>query len=142
DQIDPARLGPLARWLEPYSGRLTGTVNMRQLDRKESVVSGSIRLAEAEFEAAPLFQPIANRLRAVGLQGPSTLDLQFEAAGDSVTVNMLKLWSADHSLKLSGTIGLLGGVVDLSGGLDEEALLAHVTGTIESPEWQVVGSKR
>jgi hypothetical protein len=142
DQIDPAKLGLLTHWLQPYSGRLTGSLNMSQLNRKEAVVTGSIRLAQAEFEDAPLFHPIVNRLRAVGLQGPSTLDLQFEAAGENVTVNMLKVSSTEHSLNLSGSIGLLGGVVDLSGAVDEEALFAHVTGTIESPEWQVVGPKR
>jgi hypothetical protein len=142
DQIDPAKLGLLTHWLQPYSGRLTGTLNMSQLDRKEAVVTGSIRLVQAEFEDAPLFHPIVNRLRAVGLQGPSTLDLQFEAAGENVTVNMLKVSSTEHTLNLSGSIGLLGGVVDLSGAVDQEALLAHVTGTIESPEWQVVGPKR
>jgi hypothetical protein len=142
DQINPAKLGLVSHWLQPYSGRLTGTLNMHQLNRNEAVVTGSIRLAQAEFEDAPLFQPIINRLRAVGLQGPSTLDLQFESAGENVTVNTLKLWSTDHSLNLSGSIGLLGGVVDLSGAVDGEALLAHVTGTIESPEWQVVGPKR
>lgn len=142
DEIDPASLGPLTHWLQPYSGRLTGTLNLRQLNRKDSIVTGSIHLAQARFEDAPLFQPIVNRLRAVGLQEPSTLDVQFEAAGENVTINLLKLRSSDHSLNLAGSVGLLGGAVDLSGAVDEEALLLHVTGTIESPEWQVVGPKR
>jgi hypothetical protein len=142
DEIDLAKLGRLSHWLQPYSGQLTGTLTLRQLNRKDAVVAGSIHLAQTRFEDAPLFQPIASRLRAVGLQERSTLDLQFAAAGENVTIEMLKLWSAGHSLNLTGSIGLLGGLVDLSGAIDEEALPARVTGTIESPEWEVVGPKK
>jgi hypothetical protein len=142
DEIDLAKLEHTIHWLQPYSGQITGTVTTHQQNRTDAVVTGSIHLAQARFEDAPLFHPIANRLRAIGLQEPSTFDLQFAAAGESVKVETLKLWSAGHSLNLTGSIGLLGGLVDLSGATDEDALLARVTGTIESPEWQVVGPKK
>ncbi len=140
--VDLAKLGHASHWLQPYSGQVTGMLTIRQTNRKDAVVTGSIHLAQARVEDAPLFQPMANRLRAIGLQEPSTLDLRFEAAGENLTIETLKLWSAGHSLNLTGSIGLLGGLVDLSGALDEEALFARVTGTIESPEWQVVGPAR
>jgi hypothetical protein len=76
------------------------------------------------------------------LQEPFTLDLRFETAGENLTIETLKLWSAGHSLNLTGSIGLLGGLVDLSGAVDGEGPFARVTGTIESPEWQVVGPTR
>jgi hypothetical protein len=135
-------LEPAIHWLQPFSGQISGTVTIHQQNRKETAVTGSIHLVQARFEDAPLFRPIANRLRAIGLQEPSTFDLQFAAAGESVKVERLKLWSAGHSLNLTGSIGLLGGLVDLSGATDEEALLARVTGTIESPEWQFIGPKK
>jgi hypothetical protein len=106
------------------------------------MVTGSVHLAQARFEDVPLFHPIANRLRAIGIQDPSTFDLEFAAAGESIKIETLKLWSGDHSLSLSGSIGLLGGLVDLTGATDEDALLARVTGTIESPEWQIIGPKK
>ena len=81
-------------------------------------------------------------MRAIGLGEPSTVDLQFEAAGENVTVETLKLWSGGHSLSLTGSIGLLGGLIDLSGTVDEEALFARVTGTIESPDWQMGEPKK
>lgn len=140
--IDLAKLERTIHWLQPYSGQITGTVAVHQPNRKETTVTGSIHLAQARFEDVPFFHPIANRLRAVGIQEPSTFDLEFAAAGESVKVETLRLWSGDHSLNLSGSIGLLGGLVDLSGATDENALLAHVTGTIESPEWQIVGPKK
>jgi hypothetical protein len=144
NEIDLANLGQMTRWLRPYSGQLTGKLTLRQPNRKgaSSVVSGSIHLAQARFEQAPLFLPIANRLRAAGLQEPSALDLQFEVAGEEVTIDLLKIWTADHSLRLTGSLGLFGGLIDLSGTLDEEALKARVTGTIESPEWQITGPKK
>ena len=105
-------------------------------------MDGSIHLAQARFEDAPLFQPVANRLRAIGLQEPSTVDLQFEVAGENVTIETLKLRSGGHSLSLTGSIGLFGGLIDLSGPVDEEVLSAHVTGTIESPDWQMGDPKK
>lgn len=142
NQIDLGKLEPAIHWLQAFSGQISGTVTIHQQNRKETAVTGSIHLVQARFEDAPLFRPIANRLRAIGLQEPSTFDLQFAAAGESVKVERLKLWSAGHSLNLTGSIGLLGGLVDLSGATDEEALLARVTGTIESPEWQFIGPKK
>ena len=142
--IDLAKLGHLTQWLKPYSGQLTGTLTLRQPNRKSSasMVVGSIHLAQARFEDAPLFQPVVSRLRAAGLEEPSALDMQFEVVGENVTIDTLKLWTTGHSLRLAGSIGLLGGVVNLSGTLDEEALLARVTGSIESPDWQLVGPKK
>jgi hypothetical protein len=142
NEIDLAKLGHATYWLQPYSGQITGMLTFRQTNQKDTVVTGSIHLAQARFEDAPLFQPVASRLRAIGLQDPSTLDLQFEAAGENVKIETLKLWSAGHSLNLTGSIELLGGLVDLAGQVDEEALFARVTGTIESPEWQVGGQKK
>jgi hypothetical protein len=144
NEIDLAKIEHLTHWLRLYSGQLSGTVTMRQPNRQgaASVVIGSVRLAQARFEDAPFFQPVVSRLEAAGLQGPSTLDLQFRAAAEKVTIDMFMLRSAGHSLNLSGSIGLLGGLIDLSGTVDEEALLAHVTGTIESPDWQLVGPQK
>jgi hypothetical protein len=144
NEIDLAKLEHLSHWLKPYSGQLTGTLSLRQPNRKGSVsvVTGSLHLAKARFEDAPLFEPIVGRLRAAGLQEPSAVDLQFQAAGETVTIELLKLWSTGHSLQLTGSIGLLGGLVDLSGSLDEEALRARVIGTIESPEWQIIGPQK
>jgi len=140
--IDLAKLGRTIHWLQPYSGQITGTVAVHQPNRKETMVTGSIHLAQARFEDIPFFHPIANRLRAIGIQEPSAFDLEFAAAGESVKVETLKLWSGDHSLNLNGSIGLLGGLVDLSGTAGEDAFAARVTGTIESPEWQIVGPKK
>jgi hypothetical protein len=142
NQIDLAKLERAVHWLQPYSGQITGTVAIHQPNRKDAMVTGSIHLAQARFEDAPLFHPIANRLLAIGLQEPSTFDLQFAAAGESVKFETLKLWSTGHSLNLTGSIGLLGGLVDLSGATDGDSLLARVTGTIESPEWQIIGPKK
>jgi hypothetical protein len=142
NEVDLARLGHASHWLQPYSGQATGTLTIRQTNRKDAVVTGSIHLAQARVEDAPLFQPVANRLHAIGLQEPFTLDLRFETAGENLTIETLKLWSAGHSLNLTGSIGLLGGLVDLSGAVDGEGPFARVTGTIESPEWQVVGPTR
>jgi hypothetical protein len=141
-EVDLAEVGRASRWLQPYSGQITGTLTIRQTNRKDAVVVGSIHLTQARFEEAPLFQPVVNRLRAIGLGEPSTVDLQFEAAGENVTVETLKLWSGGHSLSLTGSIGLLGGLIDLSGTVDEEALFARVTGTIESPDWQMGEPKK
>jgi hypothetical protein len=140
--IDFSKLGRTIHWLQPYSGQITGNVAIHQPNRKETAITGSVHLAQTRFEDVPLFHPIANRLRAIGIQEPSTFDLEFATAGESVKVETLKLWFGDHSLNLSGSIGLLGGLVDLSGATDEGALLARVTGTIESPEWQIVGPKK
>jgi hypothetical protein len=142
DRIDLAKFKHLPRWLQPYSGQLTGTLTLRQRKGSASIITGAIRLAQARFEDAPLFQPIVHRLRVTGLPEPSALDLQFRIAGENVNIDTLKLWSGDHSLNLSGTLGLMGGLIDLSGALEEEALDAHVTGTIDSPEWQIVGPKK
>jgi hypothetical protein len=141
-EVDLAGLGHANHWLQPYSGQISGTLAIRQTNRKDAVVAGSIHLAQAQFEGAPLFQPVLNRLRAIGLREPSTVDLQFAAAGENVTIEALKLWSAGHSLSLTGSIGLLGGLIDLSGAVDEPALLARVTGTIESPDWQIGEPKK
>jgi hypothetical protein len=141
-EVDLAEVGHASHWLQPYSGQITGTLAIRQTNRKNAVVAGSIHLAQARFEGAPLFQPVLNRLRAIGLREPSTVDLQFEAAGENVTIETLKLWSGGHSLSLTGSIGLLGGLIDLSGAVDEPASLAHVTGTIESPDWQIGEPKK
>jgi hypothetical protein len=141
-EVDLAGLGHASHWLQPYSGQISGTLAIRQTNRKDAVVAGSIHLAQARFEGAPLFQPVLNRLRAIGLREPSTVDLQFAAAGENVTIETLKLWSAGHSLSLTGSIGLLGGLIDLSGAVDEAALLARVTGTIESPDWQIGEPKK
>lgn len=140
--VDLAGLGQASHWLQPYSGQISGTLAIRQTNRKDAVVAGSIHLAQARFEGSPLFQPVLNRLRAIGLGEPSTVDLQFAAAGENVTIETLKLWSAGHSLSLAGSIGLLGGLIDLSGAVDEAALLARVTGTIESPDWQIGEPKK
>jgi hypothetical protein len=141
-EVDLAKLERTIHWLQPYSGQITGTIAIHQPNRKDPVVTGSVHLAQARFEDVPLFHPIANRLRAIGIQEPSTLDVDFAATGESVQVETLKLWSGGHSLNLTGSIGLLGGLVDLSGATDEDALLARVTGTIESPEWQIAGPKK
>jgi len=140
--VDLAQVGHANHWLQPYSGQITGTLTIRRTNRKDAVVAGSIHLAQARFEDAPLFQPVIDRLRAIGLQEPSMVDLQFEAAGENVTIKTLKLWSGGHSLSLTGSIGLLGGLIDLSGAVDEEALFARVTGTIESPDWQMGEPKK
>ena len=142
NEVDLAKVGHASHWLQPYSGQITGKLTIRQTNRKDAVVDGSIHLAQARFEDAPLFQPVANRLRAIGLQEPSTVDLQFEVAGEKVTIETLKLRSGGHSLSLTGSIGLLGGLIDLSGPVDEEVLSAHVTGTIESPDWQMGDPKK
>jgi hypothetical protein len=140
--VDLAKLGHASHWLQPYSGQVSGTLTVRQANRTDAVVAGTIRLEQARFENAPLFQPVVNRLRAIGLREPSTADLQFETAGENITIDTLKLWSGDHSLSLSGSIRLLGGLVDLSGAVDQEALLTRVTGTIESPDWQIGEPKK
>jgi len=141
-EVDLAEMGHAIHWLQSYSGQITGTLTIRQTNRKDAVVAGSIHLAQARFEDTPLFQPVVDRLRAIGFREPSTLDLQFEAAGENVTVETLKLWSGGHSLSLTGSIGLFGGLIDLSGAVDEGALFARVTGTIESSDWQMGEPKK
>jgi hypothetical protein len=144
NEVDLASFAVPNQWLKAYSGKLSGTLSWRESKRKSSpaVITGSIQLAQARFEQALLFQPIVNRLRAAGLQEPALLDLEFTADGEGVTVGSFKLQTGNHSLQLKGSIGLLGGFIDLSGAVDEEALQAHVTGTIDSPEWQLTGWRR
>jgi hypothetical protein len=142
--VDLAGLGVPGQWLKPYSGQMSGTLSWRQPNRKgaPAQIAGSIQLGQARFEQAPLFQPVVNRLRAAGLQEPALLDVDFAAAGEDVTIDLLRIRTGAHSLQLKGSIGLLGGFIDLSGAVDEEALQARVTGTIESPEWQLTGPQR
>jgi hypothetical protein len=143
-RLDLTALELPGRWLKPYSGRINGTLGWRQANRTgaPALMTGSIQVDQARFEEGGLFQPVVNRLRAAGLEEPALLALDFAATGPDVTIDSFRILAGNHSLQLKGSIGLVGGFVDLSGAVDEEALQARVTGTLESPEWELTGPRR
>jgi hypothetical protein len=125
--------------LQGYDGLLSGEVKVkhRGINRVPPTVTGSIRVAQARFSASPLFMPLSERLVSLGLREPAELAMDFRLNQAVAEIDTLRITSRERTLRLSGTLDLLGGALNLAGDVDENALRLRASGTLQDPVWQI-----
>jgi len=101
-------------------------------------VNGAIDVQGAKVSGSKFMAPLLARLEPLGFREPLDAKLKFKL--DQVLLHMipLQMVSGTHSLTLSGSLFILGGLVDLSGDVDNGSHSVRGIGTIQKPIWQLI----
>jgi hypothetical protein len=107
-------------------------------DRTNLAVSGTISVQGAKVSRSKFFAPLMTRLEPLGFREPLDTTLSFKLDAVSLRMIPLELVSGSHSLRLAGSLFFPGGLVDLSGDVNNSPLKVRGVGTIQKPTWQMI----
>ena len=129
-------------FLKDYQGQLSGNLQLRNEAGNGTgfSVGGMLEVADARIAQAHLFAPLMARLAPLGIHEPLQMRLAFQLTPEALKLGSLQLASATRTVRLSGSVHLLGGFLDLAGNLEGGATHIRGIGTLNQPAWELAPS--
>jgi hypothetical protein len=124
-------------WEIPFE-RGFGDFSMLGGDPTNLAVSGTISVQGANVSGSKVFAPLLMRLEPFGFREPVDAKLSFKLDALSLRMISLQFASGSHLLRLAGSLFFLGGLIDLTGAVDNGSLSVRGVGTIQQPDWQLL----
>jgi hypothetical protein len=124
-------------WEIPFE-QGSGDFSMFGGDPPSRVVNGTISVQGAYVSGSKLFTPLLTRLEPLGFREPLNSKLSFKLDAGSLRMLPLQLVSGLHAVRLTGSLFFPGGLVDLTGDVDDNSFGVRGVGTIEEPIWQLI----
>jgi hypothetical protein len=124
-------------WEIPFEGG-SGDFSMVGGDRTNLALSGTIDVQGATLSGSKFLSPLLIRLGPLGFGEPLEMKLNFKLDALSLRMLSFQLLFGSHSLRLTGSLFFLGGLVDLAGNGDSGSFSIRGLGTIQEPIWQLV----
>lgn len=124
-------------WEIPFE-QGSGDFSLPGSDPTTLAVNGTITVQGANVSESKLFAPLLARLEPLGFREP--LDSKLTFKWDAVSLRMLSLQfvSGLHTVRLTGSLFFPGGLVDLTGAVDDSSLSVRGVGTVQEPIWQLI----
>jgi hypothetical protein len=126
-------------WEIPFE-QGSGDFSMVGVEPMNLAVSGRISVRGARVGGSKFLGPLLTRLEPLGFHEPLDSKLSFKLDGLSLRMSSFELLSGSHTVGLAGSLFLLGGLVDLSGKVDNGAFSVRGVGTIQKPVWELISS--
>jgi hypothetical protein len=124
-------------FLKDYQGQVSGSLEFwTESGAANGFARGALDVTDARISQARLFTPLMTRLKPLGIHEPLQVRLAFQLTPDTLKVNSLQLVAEAHSVRLSGSVHLFGGLLDLAGNLDGVTRVQGF-GTFNQPAWEV-----
>jgi len=124
-------------WEIPF-GQGAAELSMLGGDPANLAIGGAISVQGARVSGSKFLAPLLTRLQPLGFREPLDSKLSFKL--DTVSFRMIsfQLVSGSHAVRLAGSLFFLGGLVDLSGVVDNGPISVRGLGTIEKPIWELI----
>jgi hypothetical protein len=139
NEIDSQKLAKRLEALRSYQGKVSGELELHESETEGISAAGDLTLHEAILSGARLFNPLLSQLGSSGFHEPLEVKMRFRFRPDAVKFDTLQLQSGSKLLRLSGSLVLLGGLVQLSG--DYDGVRVRGAGTLSNPHWIVETSE-
>jgi hypothetical protein len=127
-------------WEIPFE-RGVGDFFMLGDDPPNLALNGSISVQGAKVSESKFLAPLLKRLVPLGFREPLDVKLSFKLEALSLRITSLQLISGSHVVSLAGSLFLLGGLVDLTGNVNNSSANIHSVGTIQEPNWELISPK-
>ena len=99
--------------------------------------SGTFTAQGAKMSSSKFLAPLLTRLEPLGFREPLDSNLRFKLDAFSFRIVSFQLVSGPHAVDLAGSLFFPGGLVDLSGEVDNGSLSVRGVGTIKEPIWEL-----
>ena len=139
ENVDAQALTRKIAFLKDYQGQVSGDLELGTGigSAAEFSVRGNLAVTRARVSRARLFAPLMARLEPLGVHEPLQMQLAFQLTPSALKLGSLQLVSDMLAVRLSGSVHLLGGLLDLAGNLDGGATRIHGVGTLNQPIWEL-----
>jgi hypothetical protein len=124
-------------WEIPCEGG-SGVLSILGGDPTNFAINGAISAQRANVSGSKFAAPLLARLEPLGFREPLDAYLKFKLDPVSLRMTPLQFLSGSHSLSLNGSLYFLGGLIDLSGEVDNGPCSVRGLGTIHQPIWQLI----
>jgi hypothetical protein len=126
-------------FLKDYQGQISGDLELRSETGAgtEFSIRGMLDVADARISQAHLFAPLMTRLAPLGVHEPLQMQLAFQLTPEALKLSSLQLASETRTVRLSGSVYLLGGFLDLAGNLEGGEMQIRGAGTLNQPAWEL-----
>ena len=107
-------------------------------DQKFPALDGSVTTEGATVTGSRFFEPLLYHLGRLGFVEPLDIKVEFKSDSATIQITSLELASLLHKAVLAGAFYLPGGLIDLSGTVDNGKIGLRGVGTIQDPTWQLI----
>ncbi len=120
----------------------SGDFSVRGTDPTNLLISGTVSGLAAKMSGSKLFAPLLSRLEPLGFREPVDIKLSFRLNRESLRLTSFQLVSGSHAVQLTGSLLLLGELVDFAGKVDDGTMNVRGFGTVQDPIWQLISPAR
>ncbi len=100
--------------------------------------NGTINVQGSRVNGSKFLAPLLARLAPLGFREPLDAKLSFKLDALSLRMNSLRLVSGSQAVRLSGALYFPGGLVDLSGEVENSSVVVRGVGTVQDPAWELI----
>ena len=139
ENVNVQRLTKKIGLLKDYQGQVSGDLELRTEAGAGTGFSarGMLDVTDARISQTRLFAPLMTRLAPLGVHEPFQMQLAFQLTPEALKLSSLQLASETRTVRLSGSVHLLGGFLDLAGNLEGGATHIRGVGTLNQPAWEL-----